>query len=253
MDSTEKQQLAQRPILYDQSNPLYSVHPLNDTVATSTTTTTTSSTTTSSTITTTASRCQTQQQGQQHSPSLHSSDSQESNSMSGSRRNSSDNNHVEESGLCSMFDKLKADDGIERRNSSPAVKHEEDFSKPSYRSMSVDVGAHHAHHPHSSSSHNHSKKHPNTNSRLDNHPHFQDLISKSLFFDNEKQDVHPFQTAPRNDQYLRRYAGSTEKLSSLVNKDTYNDLICVDRIFIVPFLVCTRLDIFSATQSRPTQ
>ncbi|CDH59252.1 arm repeat-containing protein [Lichtheimia corymbifera JMRC:FSU:9682] len=136
-----------------------------------------------------------------------------SSSTSQSRRNSNDN--FEESGLCSVFDKLKVED---RRNSCPQDSIKQG-GNGSHRSMSVDVG---------SMQHN---KIPTNNRAMLDTPTPSNLLSRNhhLLFDADPRQLdmhhHPFtppppppppsQTLPLVDPYLSsRYAGSTDKYHS---------------------------------------
>ncbi|KAI8149009.1 hypothetical protein BJV82DRAFT_590362 [Fennellomyces sp. T-0311] len=112
------------------------------------------------------------------SPSLPSSDSLSQTSQSSHR-------DEEESGLCSVFDKLKTE---ERRNSSPGHKHSDDIVKTAqHRSMSVDVGSVHHHHklPSSASSSSTTRGSSGSGSNVPTSTSIQDLLSKNLLFDGD--------------------------------------------------------------------
>lgn len=157
-----------------------------------------------------------------HSPSLPSSDScaTSMSQTSESRRNSNDGldtkeDDKEESGLCSVFDKLNTDNFEERRyatnwrhsltfcsifaythffacrNSSPGAKQDDDYVKPCHRSMSVDVGSMQRKLPLSASSSCSTRHGGNSlaDSAAAGANNIHDLLSRSLLFDNKSGEV----------------------------------------------------------------
>ncbi|KAI9251917.1 hypothetical protein BDA99DRAFT_185718 [Phascolomyces articulosus] len=118
----------------------------------------------------------------------------------------SNTNDEEESGLCSVFEKLKTEE--QRRNSSPGVKHtvvdENRVKTPVHRSMSVDVGSvHHPKLPSSASSSTTTRASTNSNNNNGNNSNtptsatIHNLLSKNLLFDGDPHKsngkmVYPF-------------------------------------------------------------